>query len=118
MVRKKETVQSDGQGNSSAPKKKKTTKKQIFEYSKNESFENLKAVQEMALNKLGKDYEPSPDISLFLKAEELKGKLCGLYAEKDKTTPQINIMGSVIIDGKELELIVGEKPENSEKIQD
>ena len=120
MVRKKETAL-DGQGNSSAPKKKnpvKKSKKENVTYSKNESFENLKAVQQMALNKLGKDYEPTPDISLFLKAEELKGKLCGLYAEKDKAMPQINIMGSVIIDGKELELNVGENPENVENVTD
>ncbi len=90
-------------------KKKKTTKKKEFLYSKNESFENLEAVQQMALNRKGKDDEISPDISIFLKAEELKGKLCGLYNEKEKSTANINVMGSVIIDGKELQINVGEK---------
>lgn len=88
-------------------------KKQLeeFKYSKNESFENLEAVQQMALNRKGKDDEISPDISTFLKAEELKGKLCGLYSEKDKAVSTINLMGSVKIDGKELQINVGESAE-------
>lgn len=92
-------------------RKKKSSKDDNFEYSKNESFENLEAVQQMALNKRGKDDELAPDISLFLKAEELKGKLCGLYADKDKITPKVNLMGSVFIDGKELPLNVGNLPD-------
>lgn len=86
-------------------------KKKGCEYSKSDSFENLEVVQEMALNRRGKDDESNPDISTFLKAEELKGKLCGLYAEKDKVQPQVNKMGSVIINGEKLELNVGEKLE-------
>ena len=46
--------------------------------------------------------------SIFLKAEELKGKLCGLYSEKEKTSTNVNIMGKVMIDGKALEIKVGE----------
>ena len=90
------------------PKKKKTSDEDKFQYTKNESFENLEAVQQMALNKKNKDDEITPDISIFLKAEELKGKLCGLYNEKDKTSAPVNLMGSVIIDGEELKLKVGE----------
>ncbi len=86
------------------PKKKKETVK----YSKNDSFENLEAVQKMALNKKGKDDEIVPDISVFLKAEELKGKLCGLYSDKDTASGTVNLMGSVKIDGKELKINVGE----------
>ena len=82
-----------------------------FKYSKNESFENLEAVQQMALNRKGKDDEINPDISIFLKAEELKGKLCGLYSEKDKSISNVNLMGSVKIDGKELQINVGESVE-------
>ncbi len=83
-------------------------KKKDCDYSKNDSFENLEVIQEMALNRKGKDDEISPDISVFLKAEELKGKLCGLYSDKDKAQPLINKMGSVIIDGKTLNINVGE----------
>ena len=79
-----------------------------FKYSKTESFENLEAIQQMALNRRGKDDEVNPDISIFLKAEELKGKLCGLYSERDKTVKNVNVMGSVKIDGDELQLNVGE----------
>ena len=89
-------------------------KKKEFSYSKNDSFENLEVVQEMALNRKGKDDEINPDISTFLKAEELKGKLCGLYSEKDKFQPQVNKMGSVFINGEKLELNVGEKLDNKD----
>jgi len=78
-------------------------------YSKNDSFEKLKEVQEMALNRRGKDDEINPDISVFLKAEELKGKLYGLYAEREKSSHEVNIMGSVKIDGCELKVEIGEE---------
>ena len=52
----------------------------------------------------GKNDEISPDISIFLKAEELKGKLCGLYSDSDKKGGNFNIMSTVKIDGKELKL--------------
>ena len=90
---------------------KKKKEKLEFKYSKNESFENLEAVQQMALNRKGKDDEVNPDISTFLKAEELKGKLCGLYSEKDKSVSNVNLMGSVKIDGQELHIKVGESVE-------
>ncbi len=88
-------------------KKKKTDEN--FNYSRNESFENLEVVQEMALNRRGKDDEANPDISLYLKAEELKGKLCGLYSDKEKLTPNVNVMGCVKIDGIDLQVNVGEE---------
>ncbi len=91
-------------------KKKKTTKKKEFLYSKNESFENLEAVQQMALNRKGKDDEISPDISIFLKAEELKGKMCGLYEPEIQQQVNINCMGSIKIGGKTLNLKVGKEP--------
>lgn len=90
---------------------RKKKEKLEFKYSKNESFENLEAVQQMALNRKGKDDEINPDISTFLKAEELKGKLCGLYSEKDKSISNVNLMGSVKIDGHELHINVGESVE-------
>ena len=90
------------------PRKKKQNDEKL-NYSKNASFENLEAIQEMALNRKGKDDEVNPDISIFLKAEELKGKLCGLYADNDKNNCEIKIMGSIKIDGTELELKVGDE---------
>lgn len=48
-----------------------------FEYTMEQSFEMFKKIQEMALNK--------EDLSNFIKAEELKGKLLGLYTDKVKT---------------------------------
>ncbi len=88
--------------------KRKKSNPDKFNYSKNDSFENLQVVQEMALNRKGKDDEINPDISVFLKAEELKGKLCGLYSDKDNSASNINLMGSVIIDGKELNVKLGD----------
>lgn len=90
------------------PKKKKTEKDENLEYSKNASFENLKEVQKLALTRKGKDDEVNPDISIFLKAEELKGKLCGLYSADDKQIAKFNIMGTVKIDGENLIINVGE----------
>lgn len=90
-------------------RKKKKIEAEKFMYSKDESFENLEVVQKMALNRKGKDDEINPDISIFLKAEELKGKLCGLYSEKDNSTSQVKMMGSVKINGKDLEIKTGEK---------
>ena len=90
-------------------KRKKPLNDETFKYSRTESFENLEVVQEMALNRKGKDDEVNPDISLFLKAEELKGKLCGLYSEKENSSRQVNMMGSVKIDGKSIDINVGEE---------
>ncbi|MBQ4122574.1 hypothetical protein IJD44_02465 [bacterium] len=95
-------------------RKKKTSSDVDFKYSKNKSFENLEAVQKMALNKKGKDDEITPDISIFLKAEELKGKLCGLYSDKDDSSVAVNYMGCVIINGEELKLKVGENIGNKD----
>ncbi len=84
-------------------------RKKKTKYSKQESFENLETVQELALSRKGKDDEINPDISVFLKAEELKGKLWGLYSDKaaeGKTT--LKKMGAVKIEGKELKPNVGE----------
>lgn len=96
-------------------RKKKQTEDSEFNYSKTKSFENLEAVQQMALNRKGKDDEVNPDISIFLKAEELKGKLCGLYSEKEMQGKSINVMGSVKIDGKELEIKTGEEIKTENK---
>ncbi len=90
-------------------KKKKNNDEEKFQYSKTKSFENLETVQELALKRKGKDEEANPDISTFLKAEELKGKLCGLYSEKESNPSHIKIMGSVKIDGKNLEIKTGER---------
>lgn len=89
-------------------RKRKPRKKAGLIYSKNKSFENLEAVQQLALNRKGKDDEINPDISVYLKAEELKGKLCGLYTDKENNNSNINVMGSVKIDGITLDIKVGE----------
>ena len=94
-------------------KKKSSSMDEKLVYTKNDSFERLETVQELALNKLGKEGEPAPDISLYLKAEELKGKLCGLYDDKETEAAEINIMGSVIIDGRKLEVKTGLEPEKN-----
>ena len=99
------------------PRKRKGTEKNRLNYSKNDSFENLEVIQKMALNRKGKDDELNPDISIFLKAEELKGKLCGLYSEKSNEAMPVNIMGSVKVNGKELKINVGEDI-NTEKQDD
>lgn len=52
-------------------------------YTAKQSFDNLVKAQEMALSRVnGITGEPNPDIRNFLNAEELKGKLAGLYVDK------------------------------------
>lgn len=63
---------------------KKNIEKELV-YSALESFSKLKEIQELALgNKL------KPDLTNALKAEELKGKLAGLYVEKKDITANID----------------------------
>ncbi|MBR6164165.1 hypothetical protein IKQ26_09820 [bacterium] len=95
------------------PRKKKKSDNTV-KYSKQDSFDNLETVQELALNRKGKDDELNPDISVFLKAEELKGKLCGLYSDKTEGKTTLNKMGAVKIDGTTIKPKVGEDVNNSE----
>ena len=91
-----------------------------FYYSRSMSFKKLEEAQRLALDrvfvKVTKDGEvietPAPDTNAFLKAEELKGKLNGLYIEKSETRTDFNIncMGSVKIGDEELILKIGKKP--------
>lgn len=53
-------------------------KQKPIHYEISESFEKLTKLQEMAISQ--------ENVSLALKAEELKGKLAGLYNEKKETS--------------------------------
>lgn len=96
-----------------------------FIYTRSMSFKNLEKAQRMALDKVHiavtKDGEvietPQPDIAAFTKAEELKGKLNGLYVEKTETKTDLNIncMGTVKIGDKELSLKIGKDPKKAEE---
>ena len=61
-----------------------------IEYASSESFNQLNKLQEMAITQ--------ENVSLALKAEELKGKLAGLYSDKkesqeiDNTPLEIKIL--------------------------
>lgn len=87
-----------------------------FYYSRTMSFKKLEEAQKMALDnvfvKVTKDGEtikiPKPDLAVFLKAEELKGKLNGLYEPEIKQDITINTMGSVKVGGKTLTLKIGD----------
>ena len=63
---------------------KKNIEKELV-YSAIESFSKLKEIQELALANGVK-----PDLTNALKAEELKGKLAGLYVEKKDITANID----------------------------
>ena len=92
-----------------------------FFYSRVMSFKNLEEAQRLALErkivKIGKDGQilefPNPELASFLKAEELKGKLQGLYIDKSMnlTSLSVNSMGSVKIDNDRLELKIGREIE-------
>lgn len=94
-----------------------------FYYSRSMSFKKLEEAQQMALDnvflKVTNDGEtievPKPDMKTFLKAEELKGKLSGLYEPETKQEININCMGNIKIGGKTLNLKVGKKPTTEEE---
>ena len=87
------------------------------------SFKKLEEAQQMALDnvflKVTNDGEtievPKPDVKTFLKAEELKGKLSGLYEPETKQEININCMGNIKIGGKTLNLKVGKEPTTEEE---
>lgn len=53
-----------------------------IKYTVEDSFNSLCKAQELALNRVNPFGKPNPDLANFIKAEELKGKLKGLYVEK------------------------------------
>jgi len=92
-----------------------------FYYSRQNNFNELEKAQALALSReitrITKDGEiiktPSPDLTSFIKAAELKGKLSGLYIDniKGQTDLNINSMGSVVIDNQKIDLKIGKKPD-------
>lgn len=89
-----------------------------FYYSRTMSFKKLEEAQQKALTKTaytkdGDEYD-APDLSAFIKAEELKGKMCGLYEPEIQNEININCMGNIKVNGKELSLKVGKKPQQQE----
>ena len=60
-------------------------------------------------------YESEKYEKTFLKAEELKGKLSGLYEPETKQEININCMGNIKIGGKTLNLKVGKEPTKEEE---
>lgn len=101
----KKTAYSIGQENLKKPEIAQAIEKQLkknverFEYTIQDSFNNLKKAQEIALARRNQLGESNPDVQSFIKAEELKGKLCGLYIDKkeisgiDSTPFEIKIVG-------------------------
>lgn len=100
----KKTAYSIGQENLKKPEIAEAIEKQLkknverFEYTIQDSFNNLKKAQEIALARRNQLGESNPDVQSFIKAEELKGKLCGLYIDKkeisgiDNTPFEIKIL--------------------------
>ena len=94
-----------------------------FYYSRTMSFKKLEEAQKLALERIiikidkkGEGYEnTAPDLPAFLKAEELKGKMSGLYEPEIRQEININSMGTVKIGGKELQLKIGKKPTKEEE---
>lgn len=100
----KKTAYSIGQENLKKPEIAEAIEKQLkknverFEYTIQDSFNNLKKAQEIALARRNQLGDANPDVQSFIKAEELKGKLCGLYIDKkeisgiDSTPFEIKIL--------------------------
>jgi phage terminase small subunit len=94
-----------------------------FYYSRSMSFKKLELVQMLALDRKvvrytkegDREEQPAPDIQAYMKAEELKGKLSGLYEAETKQEISINCMGNIKIGGKTLNLKVGKEPTTEEE---
>ncbi len=64
--------------------------KEEFKYTVKESFDKLCEIQEMALNSLDKN--GNPNLNVMVKAEELKGKMFGVYqADNEQKTNNFEI---------------------------
>lgn len=78
-----------------------------IKYTVEDSFRKLSEIQALAMK--------NKKLSDAIKAEELKGKLKGLYVEKRESDVtlggSINIMPSVKLDGQELALNIGDNPD-------
>lgn len=89
-----------------------------FYYSRAMSFKKLEEAQATALERIaytkdGDSYD-NPDLHAFIKAEELKGKMAGLYEPEIRQDITINTMGSVKVGGKSLTLKIGKEPTKEE----
>ena len=85
------------------------TLQEKLNYDAAKHFDELNEMKEKALK--CKDRENNPNVSVALKAVELKGKLAGLYnSEKDELNANnsVTIMGKIIVDGEEYHTQVGE----------
>ncbi len=62
-----------------------------IKYTIEDSFNNLRKAQELALSRKNPLGEANPDLTNFIKAEELMGKLKGLYVEKREISGGLDI---------------------------
>ena len=84
-----------------------TIAKKTLQYSLVESFNNLVRVQKLALEKkktivgkLGIYKCEDMDLASYLKAEEMKGKLAGLYSKEEEKKP-VTVMNIIRYDDKD-----------------
>lgn len=86
------------------------TLQEQLDYDAMTHFNELNEMKNKALK--CRDKYNNPNISTALKAVELKGKLAGLYNEsknEDAESSSVNIMPTIIVDGKKVDYKVGEK---------
>ena len=79
-------------------------------YNAEQHFQELDEMKQTAMH--CKDKENNPNVSVALKAVELKGKLAGLYnTDKDELNNHnsFTVMGNIIVDGEEFQTEVGDK---------
>lgn len=87
-----------------------------LQYGAIESFNNLQRAQDIALkkqrmivSKTGIYKHNDEDLTNFIKAEELKGKLAGLYTREEEEKKPMTIMNIIRYDGTKKEVKAGEK---------
>ena len=75
-------------------------------YSAREHFNELNNLKELAYQCI--DKYANPDVKTMLKAEELKGKLAGLYKnDTDEVVSNVTVMNDIKLDGETIKLKVG-----------
>jgi len=82
------------------------TIREELNYTAKEHFDELNNLKELALNCIDKYF--NPDVKTMLKAEELKGKLAGLYKnDTEENVSNITVMNDIKLDGETIRLKVG-----------
>ena len=87
--------------------------KEELKYSALDFFEECEELKLISLE--CRDKYGNPNVAAAIKAIENKAKVCGLLKEQIIHSGNVTQMPSVVVNGKELEFVVGEEVKNNEQ---